>query len=125
MKHVLLDGLLLLFSSCTPNAAIEAGTDCDEHCPVGAERISAKEASGSCGLDGSYNPFTDAVSIGGTCVGTGKCQVVCLYPECGEGKTLVITARGVPLRARRSLPGRGLLRPRALPQQQRSSAMRL
>ena len=79
--------------------AIEAGTDCNEECPVGAQKISSKNASGSCGADGDY--FADVenggtgggggLSASGQCVGEGECQVVCLYPECSENQTLVIT----------------------------------
>ncbi len=83
--------LYTILSGCASSDAIEAGTDCDEQCPVGAQRISAKAASGSCGGDGSFNPVDSSVSGGGTCVGSGECQVVCLYPDCSDGQTLVIT----------------------------------
>lgn len=76
---------------CSANEAIEAGTSCEETCPVGAQKISAKEASGSCGANGSYSP-EGAAEGGGSCVGTGECQVVCLYPTCGADQTLVISA---------------------------------
>ena len=84
----------------TASDAIESGTDCNEECPVGAQKISAKNASGSCGAEGDYFADVDdagtsgggGLSASGQCVGEGECQVVCLYPECSENQTLVITA---------------------------------
>ena len=81
----------LFLLSCSADEAIKAGTDCDESCPVGAQRISAKAASGSCSGDGSFNPTDGSASGGGQCVGTGECQVVCLYPSCDDSQTLVIS----------------------------------
>lgn len=91
-RHVYLLFVLLLLTSCAADEAIKAGTSCDESCPVGAQKVSAKEARGSCGGDGTFNPETFEVGAGGQCVGSGECQVVCLYPKCGDGQTLVITA---------------------------------
>jgi formylglycine-generating enzyme required for sulfatase activity len=88
----LLLALVLFLLSCAADKAIEEGTDCDETCPVGAQKVSAKEAHGSCGGDGSFNPTSLDVSAGGQCVGSGECQVVCMYPQCNDGQTLVITA---------------------------------
>ncbi len=81
---------LALSGACTADKAIEEGTDCEQTCPVGAMMEFAKEASGTCGADGSYQEL-GKVSASGQCKGSGECQVVCKYPECGEGKTLVIS----------------------------------
>lgn len=77
---------------CTADEAIKAGTSCDETCPVGASKTSAKSAQGSCGADGKFVPEGYEVEASGECVGSGECQVVCLYPVCADDKTLVITA---------------------------------
>ena len=81
--------LNLVACSSESNKAIDEGTQCNEECPVGAQRISMKSADGSCGADGSYSSLGSA-SAGGTCVGHGECQVVCTYPLCGDTQTLVI-----------------------------------
>lgn len=77
--------------ACSADAAIEEGTDCDETCPVGATKLSAKSADGSCGADGSFNKSGEATAAG-ECSGHGDCQVVCLFPDCAEGQSLIITA---------------------------------
>lgn len=84
--------ILTFFACGEDDNPIDAGTDCSETCPVGASKTSAQEAMGSCGADGSFNPTTTEISAGGQCFGEGKCQVVCLYPECAAEQTLVITA---------------------------------
>ena len=75
---------------CSSDEAVDAGTDCDQVCPVGAQKMVSLEADGSCGADGSYS-VTGATAVSGACFGHGECQVICLYPECSEGNTLVIT----------------------------------
>ncbi len=77
-------------AACTADEAIKAGTDCDQECPVGAQLEFAKEASGSCGADGSYKELGE-VSASGSCKGSGECQVICKYPKCSEKQTLVIS----------------------------------
>lgn len=84
-------GLWLLAVSCSADEAIKAGTDCNQECPVGAQMSFAKEASGTCGADGSYTAAGE-VTASGTCKGSGECQVVCTYPKCGANQTLVISA---------------------------------
>ncbi len=81
----------LFAGGCSANEAIKAGTSCDESCPVGAQKVSAKDATGSCGANGSYSPEGEAEG-GGSCVGTGECQVVCLFPACAANQTLVISS---------------------------------
>lgn len=83
-------GLVALGAGCAADKAIEEGTDCDQECPVGAQVQLAKEASGSCGADGSYKEL-GAVEASGKCSGSGECQVVCMYPKCGVTQTLKIT----------------------------------
>lgn len=87
---VLTSALFIFAFACTGNEAIEKGTDCDEACPVGAQKISSKSAGGTCGADGSYTA-TGSAEVSGTCSGEGECQVVCVYPNCSEDQTLVIT----------------------------------
>ncbi|GEM_PF-3285656 len=83
--------LVVVLWGCSADEAIKAGTDCDQVCPVGAHMTFAKEASGTCGADGSYTAAGE-VTASGACKGTGECQVVCTYPKCSENQTLVITS---------------------------------
>jgi hypothetical protein len=89
--------LALILAACavacggSNDKSIEEGTSCDEQCPVGANRFSAKSAAGSCDAGGNYLPITGSAEIGGKCVGSGNCQVVCEYPACAAGQTLKIT----------------------------------
>lgn len=83
--------LCLGLVSCAADEAIEEGTDCDETCPVGAQKVAAKSADGTCGADGSFNKSGE-VTAAGECSGHGECQVICLFPKCEEGQSLIITA---------------------------------
>ena len=76
----------LVAFSCSADKAIEEGTDCDQKCPVGAQMVFAKEATGSCGADGKYTALGD-VEASGQCQGMGECQVICTYPKCGSKQT--------------------------------------
>ncbi len=78
--------------SCAASDAIEKGTNCNETCPIGASKVSRKEADGSCSASGDFNPTTNAGSVAGKCTGHGECEVVCMFPTCAEGKNLIITA---------------------------------
>lgn len=89
VRFALLTGVAL-GGACTADEAIKAGTDCKQECPVGAQMQVAKEASGSCGADGTYKELGE-VSASGSCQGSGECQVVCKYPTCSDKQTLVIS----------------------------------
>lgn len=84
--------VMLSVSGCTSDKATEEGTDCSNTCPVGAVPTTAKEAEGTCGVDGSFKKTDLQTEVSGQCVGSGECQVVCLFPVCDAGKTLKITA---------------------------------
>ncbi len=95
MKRVMvvLGGMVFLsLVGCTSNKATEEGTDCDNTCPVGAVPSTTKEAEGTCGVDGNFKKTDLQTEVSGQCVGSGECQVVCLFPVCLATQTLKITA---------------------------------